>query len=109
MRLRGVVTFFFMHWNECAVERGGAGVRISIRYFVSLAGIKGFLPTSVIQGNPPSYEQNSWESLSVVQKWVPFPPAQARRACVLVQVLEAFFGHLKACLQVFVLLWLVLP
>ena len=34
-------------------------------------GIKGFLPTSVIQGNPPLYEENSrWEALSVVsQKW----------------------------------------
>ena len=40
-------------------------------------GIKGLLPTSVIQGNPPSYEQNSrWEALSVVsQKWIPFPTA----------------------------------
>ena len=40
-------------------------------------GIKGFLPTSVIQGNPPVYQQNSrWEALSVVsQKWIPFPPA----------------------------------
>ena len=39
-------------------------------------GIKGFLPTSVIQGNPPLYEQNRpWESLSVVsQKWS-FPTA----------------------------------
>ena len=38
--------------------------------------IKGFLPTSVIQGNPPLYEENSlWEALSVVsQKW-PFPTA----------------------------------
>ena len=40
-------------------------------------GIKGFLPTSVIQGNPPLYEENSvWEALSVVsQKWIPFPTA----------------------------------
>ena len=39
-------------------------------------GIEGFLPTSVIQGNPP-YEQNSlWEALSVVsQTWIPFPTA----------------------------------
>ena len=39
-------------------------------------GIKGFLPTSVIQGNPPLYEENSlWEALSVVsQKWS-FPTA----------------------------------
>ena len=38
-------------------------------------GIK--VPTSVIQGNPPLYDQNSlWESLSVVsQKWIPFPTA----------------------------------
>ena len=39
-------------------------------------GIKGFLPTSAIQGNPPLYEQNSlWEALFVVsQKWS-FPAA----------------------------------
>ena len=39
-------------------------------------GIKGFLPTSVIQGNLPLYEENRlWEALSVVsQKWS-FPTA----------------------------------
>ena len=39
-------------------------------------GIKGFLPTSVIQGNPPLYEETSLgEALSVVsQKWS-FPTA----------------------------------
>ena len=38
--------------------------------------IKGCLPTSVIQENPPLYQQHSlWEALSVVsQKW-PFPTA----------------------------------
>ena len=42
-------------------------------------GIKGLLPTSVIQGNPPLYEENSlWEALSVYhrsghspQPWTP--------------------------------------
>ena len=39
-------------------------------------GIKGFLPTSVIQGSPLLYEQDRlWEALSVVsQKWS-FPTA----------------------------------
>ena len=42
-------------------------------------GIKRFLPTSVIQANPPLYEENSlWEALSVVsQKWS-FPTALGR-------------------------------
>ena len=35
-------------------------------------GIKGFIPTSVIQGNGVSL----WEALFVVsQKWIPFPTA----------------------------------
>ena len=39
-------------------------------------GIKGFIPTSVIQGNPRFYDQISlWEALSIVsQKWS-FPTA----------------------------------
>ena len=39
-------------------------------------GIKGFLPTSVIQGNPPFYEHNSlWEALFVVSQRWSFPTA----------------------------------
>ena len=42
----------------------------------------GFLPTSLIQGNPPLYEEDSlWEALSVVsQKWIPFPTALSPKA-----------------------------
>ena len=51
-------------------------------------GIKGFFPTSVIQGNPPLYERHSvWEALSVVsQKLIPFPTA-----------LKHIFAMLKTC------------
>ena len=56
-------------------------------------GIKGFLPTSVIQGNPPVYEENSlWEALSVVsQKWS-FPAAL---------LLATFFGSRMSRMRVF--------
>ena len=48
-------------------------------------GIKGFLPASVIQGNPPLYEENSlWETLSVVsQKWS-FPTALLLKVAIFV-------------------------
>ena len=37
--------------------------------FVQGCGIKGFLPTSVIQGNPPLYEHNSfWEALPLYHR-----------------------------------------
>ena len=63
--------------REC--ERKGTrrnGKLILVRLYQG-CGIKGFLPTSVIQGTPPLYEHTSfWEALSVVsQKWIPFPTA----------------------------------
>ena len=65
-------------------------------------GIKGFLPTSVIQGNPPLYEENSlWEALSVVsQKW-PFPTALNkvhRKLAIAVFTLKLSFGTRWVCL-----------
>ena len=73
-------------------------------------GIKGFLPTSVIQENPPLYEENSlWEALSVVsQKGIPFPTALVRHvlgniwfllgAYCHAWIFEAHFsGHLCQC------------
>ena len=59
-------------------------------------GIKGFLPTSVIQGNPPSYEQNSlWEALSVVsQKWS-FPTALVLTHSHVAICFPRFVPHLR--------------
>ena len=58
------------------LARGLSGRRFRPLDAAQGCGIKGFLPTSVIQGNPPLYEANSlWEALSVVsQKWS-FPTA----------------------------------
>ena len=68
--------------------------------FVSLpefqgCGIKGFLPTSVIQGNPALYEDNSlWEALSVVsQKWS-FPTALLSSVSKIQSLLGVFFASL---------------
>ena len=57
--------------NSATQEKG-----VFLPWPVGVCGIKGFLPTSVIQGNPPLYEENSvWEAVSVVsQKWS-FPTA----------------------------------
>ena len=46
-------------------------------------GIKGFLPTSVIQGNLPLYEENSlWEALAVVSQKCHSPVATLRVTCL---------------------------
>ena len=76
-------TCWFPSLAKCAPHYLGVYPNRSIRGFGSApngsvqgCGIKGFLPTSVIQENPPLYETSLWEGLSVVsQKWIPFPTA----------------------------------
>ena len=60
-------------------------------------GIKGFILTSVIQGNSHFYEQISlWEALSVVsQKWIPFPTALREVFGILRESHVSFLGELS--------------